>query len=214
MTKILIPCSKNSTRFFGKNALLIPYTAAYLDKVQSLTDEPLQVFVAMTDETINLKEKFFAKNVNFNFLKLPDVVKNQHMQTLIQFALAAINPDIDEPIILLQLTQPLRSLSLIKDALEVYKNCPTQVVMSYVLGAEAWRVLDDNGNYQSHLRPGGELLKIHDGSIYVFNRKTYPALWDKSPKSSVQNAVPALVDIDYKDQFNPDKLKELCKSYI
>lgn len=99
--KILIPCSKNSTRFAGKNALLIPYTVAYLDKVQSLTNEPLQVYVALTDETLPLKDKFFAKNVNFNFLILPDVVKNQHMQCLIEKSLEAINPDIDEPIILL-----------------------------------------------------------------------------------------------------------------
>lgn len=111
--KILIPCSKNSTRFAGKNALLIPYTVAYLDKVQTLTKEPLQVFVALTDETLPLKDKFFAKYVKFNFLKLPDEVKNQHMQCLIEKALEAINPDVDEPIILLQLTQPLRSLSLI-----------------------------------------------------------------------------------------------------
>lgn len=102
--KILIPCSKNSTRFQGKNALLIPYTVAYLDKVQSLTNERLQVYVAMTDETLHLKDKFFAKHVKFNFLILPDVVKNQHMQCLIEKALEAINPDIDEPIILLQLT--------------------------------------------------------------------------------------------------------------
>lgn len=146
--KILIPCSKNSTRFAGKNALLIPYTVAYLDKVQSLTKDPLQIFVALTDETLPLKDKFFAKNVKFNFLTLPDEVKNQHMQTLIEKALEAINPDIDEPIILLQLTQPLRSLSLIDEALQVYQSCPSRAVMSYVTGPEAWRVLDDNGNYQ------------------------------------------------------------------
>lgn len=74
--------------------------------------------------------------------------------------------------------------------------------------------MDNNGNYQSELRPAGELLKIHDGSIYVFNRKTYSQLWDKSPKSSVLNDVPALIDIDYQSQFNPQKLNELCKSYI
>lgn len=74
--KVIIPCSKESTRFKGKNALLIPYTVAYLDKVQSLTDEPLQVYVAMTDETIHLKEQFLAKHIKFNFLTLPDIVKN------------------------------------------------------------------------------------------------------------------------------------------
>lgn len=99
--KILIPCSKNSERFRGKNALLIPYTVAYLDKVQSLTKDPLQVYVAMTDETQHLKSKFISKNVNFHFLNLPDVVKKQHMQTLIQMALDAINPAQNEPIVLL-----------------------------------------------------------------------------------------------------------------
>ena len=74
--KILIPCSKNSSRFAGKNALLIPYTVAYIDKVHSLTKEPLQVFVALTDETLPLKDKFLAKHVKFNFLILPDIVKN------------------------------------------------------------------------------------------------------------------------------------------
>lgn len=212
--KILIPCSKNSTRFQGKNTLLIPYTVAFLDKVQSLTKDPLQVYVAMTDETLPLKEKFLAKNVKFNFLKLPDVVKNQHMQILIEKALEAINPDIDEPIVLLQLTQPLRSLSLIDEALRVYNSSPSRAVMSYVLGPEAWRVMDKDGNYQGELRAGGELLKIHDGAIYVFNAMTYKQLWDKSVKSSVQNAVPALVDIDYKSQFNPQKINELCRLYI
>lgn len=56
--------------------MLIPYTVAYIDKVQSLTKDPLQVYVALTDETLPLKDKFFAKNVKFNFLKLPDIVKN------------------------------------------------------------------------------------------------------------------------------------------
>lgn len=86
--------------------------------------------------------------------------------------------------------------------------------MSYILGHEAWRVLDDKGNYQSHLRAAGELLKIHDGAIYVFNPMSYTQLWDKSPKSSVQNDVPALIDIDYQSQFNHEKLNELCESYI
>lgn len=212
--KILIPCSKNSSRFAGKNALLIPYTVAYLDKVQTLTKEPLQVFVAMTDETLPLKDKFFAKHVKFNFLTLPDEVKNQHMQTLVEKALEAINPDIDEPIILLQLTQPLRSLSLIDEALQVYQSSPNRAVMSYILGPEAWRVLDSQGNYQAHLRAGGELLKIHDGSIYVFNPMTYLQLWDKSPKSSVQNKVDELIDIDYQSQYDPQNLTELCKHYI
>lgn len=136
------------------------------------------------------------------------------MQTLIEKALEAINPDIDEPIILLQLTQPLRSLSLIDEALKVYKSCPNRAVMSYVLGHEAWRVLDSQGNYHADLRPGGELLKIHDGAIYVFNPMSYTQLWNKSPKSSVHNDVPALVDIDYQSQFNPKKINELCKSYM
>lgn len=212
--KILIPCSKNSTRFQGKNALLIPYTVSYLDKVQTMTKAPLQVYVAMTDETLPLKEKFFAKHVKFNFLILPDIVKNQHMQILIEKSLEAINLDVDEPIILLQLTQPLRSLSLIDEALQVYKSCPNRAVMSYILGPEAWRVLDDNGNYQSHLRAGGELLKIHDGAIYVFNPMTYKQLWDKSVKSSVQNKVDELIDIDYKSQFHPEILNKLCRLYI
>lgn len=86
--------------------------------------------------------------------------------------------------------------------------------MSYILGPEAWRVLDSQGNYHADLRPSGKLLKIHDGSIYVFNAMTYKQLWDKSAKSSVQNDVPALVDIDYKQQFNPQNLKDLCKSYM
>lgn len=214
MIKILIPCSKNSSRFFGKNELLIPYTVGYLDKVQSMTEEPLQVFVAMTEETLPLKDKFLANLVKFDFLILPDKVKNQNMQCLIETAIDVINPEQDEPIVLLQLTQPLRALSLIKDALEVYKSCPTQAVMSYILGHEAWRVLDKDGNYQSELRPDGELLKIHDGAIYVFNRLTYKQLWDKSAKSAVLNAVPALVDIDYQSQFNPQKLNQLCKLYI
>lgn len=212
--KILIPCSKNSTRFKGKNALLIPYTVAYLDKVQSMTEEPLQVFVALTQETLHLKDKFLANYVKFDFLILPDEVKNQHMQILIETALDVINPDVDEPIILLQLTQPLRSLSLIDEALQVYQSCPSRAVMSYVTGPEAWRVLDDNGNYQGELRAGGEQLKIHDGAIYVFNAMTYLQLWDKSAKSAVLNDVPALVDIDYQDQFNPEILKDLCKSYM
>lgn len=194
--------------------MLIPYTIAYLDKIQSLTNEPLQVFVAMTDETLHLKDKFLANYVKFDFLILPDKVKNQHMQCLIKTAIDVINPAEDEPIVLLQLTQPLRSLSLINDALEVYKSCSSRAVMSYILGAEAWRVLDKDGNYQSELRPAGELLRIHDGSIYVFNRLTYKQLWDKSAKSSVLNAVPALVDIDYKSQYDPQKLNELCKLYI
>lgn len=86
--------------------------------------------------------------------------------------------------------------------------------MSYVLGPEAWRVLDDKGNYQADLRPSGELLKIHDGAIYVFNAMTYKQLWNKSPKSSVQNKVDELIDIDYQSQFHPEKLNELCKHYI
>lgn len=214
MIKILIPCSKNSTRFFGKNELLIPYTIAYLDKIQSMTNDRLQVYVAMTEETLPLKDKFLANYVKFDFLILPDKVKNQNMEILIETALDVINPEQDEPIVLLQLTQPLRALSLIDDALQVYKTCSSRAVMSYILGHEAWRVLDNNGNYQSELRTAGELLKIHDGSIYVFNRKTYSQLWDKSAKSAVLNDVPALVDIDYKSQFNPQKLNELCKLYM
>ena len=136
------------------------------------------------------------------------------MRLLISTALDKIQPAKDEPIVLLQLTQPLRSLTLIEDALQVYHQCPNQAVMSYVYGNEAWRVLDASGNYQSDLRPAGELLKIHDGAIYVFNVMTYPALWDKSQKSSVLNAVPYLVDIDYQAQFNPDKLTNLCQSYM
>ena len=136
------------------------------------------------------------------------------MQCLIEKSLEAINPDVDEPIILLQLTQPLRSLSLIDEALRVYQSSPSRAVMSYILGPESWRVLDSQGNYHADLRAGGELLKIHDGAIYVFNCMTYLQLWNKSPKSSVQNTVPALVDIDYKQQFNPEKLNKLCKFYI
>ena len=161
-----------------------------------------------------MKDKFLANLVNFDFLILPDKVKNQNMQCLIETAIDVINPAEDEPIVLLQLTQPLRALSLIKDALQIYKSCPTQAVLSYVLGAEEWRVLDDNGNYQSHLRPAGDLLKIHDGAIYVFNRKTYSQLWDKSAKSAVLNDVPALIDIDYQSQFNPQRINELCRLYI
>ena len=73
--KIIIPCSKNSSRFCGKNELLIPYTVAYLDKVQSMTEEPLQVFVAMSDETLPLLDKFKADNLIFTPLILPDFVK-------------------------------------------------------------------------------------------------------------------------------------------
>lgn len=99
--KIIIPCSKNSERFSGKNALLIPYTVAYLDKVQTMCKDPLQVYVALTDETQHLKEQFLAKYVKFNFLNLPDIVKNQHMRTLIQKSLDVINPAPNEPIVLL-----------------------------------------------------------------------------------------------------------------
>ena len=81
--------------------MLIPYTAAYLDKVQSMTEEPLQVYVAMSEETLHLKDKFLANYVNFDFLTLPDVVKNQNMEILIETALDVINPEQDEPIILL-----------------------------------------------------------------------------------------------------------------
>lgn len=70
------------------------------------------------------------------------------MQCLIEKALEAINPDVDEPIILLQLTQPLRALSLIDEALRVYNSSPSRAVMSYVNGPEAWRVLDKYGNYR------------------------------------------------------------------
>lgn len=211
--KIIIPCSKESTRFAGKNALLIPYTVAYLDKVQTMHKDPLQIYVAMTDETIHLKEQFLAKHVKFNFLILPDIVKNQHMRTLIQIALDSINPAPNEPIVLLQLTQPLRALNLLDKALQVYNTAPERAVMSYILGPESWRVLSPDGNYSADLRPSGQRLRIHDGSIYVFNRLTYPALWDNAPKSAVQNDVPELIDIDYQSQFDPQKLNQLCKFY-
>lgn len=135
------------------------------------------------------------------------------MRTLIQMALDSINPAKYEPIVLLQLTQPLRSLNLIDNALQVYNACPARAVMSYVLGPECWRVLSPDGNYNADLRPTGQRLRVHDGSIYIFNSETYPQLWNNAPKSSVQNEVDELIDIDYQDQFDPQKLKELCKFY-
>ena len=48
-----------------------------------------------------LKDKFLANLVKFDFLILPDVVKNQNMEILIETALDVINPAEDEPIILL-----------------------------------------------------------------------------------------------------------------
>lgn len=212
--KIVIPCTKSSDRFPGKNEKLIGYTMDWLSAVQRSHDYPLEIYILLTAETYNLKDKFLRENLAVTPLHLNDNVKAQAMEPAITAFFENVEVGTHEAVILLQLTQPLRALNLLQMAVKAYIDNNLKCVLSYVRGPEKWRVLDHTGNFNKAARPTGELLKIHDGAIYVFNKTNYLDLWNTNAKASVLNDVAKLVDIDYPTDYNKQEIDELCKQYI
>lgn len=180
-------CTKSSTRYPGKNDMLLPYTLAWLGYASMYAPEPVTVLSVGPRRPAGLP---------------PDIahcpVKNgsTHKEALAA-AMSYSGASGEDVCALPQLTQPLRSPLLLREAVQACRATGLTVVTANMMQPTGWRALDDAGRWQSHTDEAAQ--PVIDGRMYAW--RGYEGLDDVFDQGTrhamlIVNEPWGLVDID------------------
>lgn len=211
---IIIPATKDSERFPGKNSLLKVYTENYLAlHAADIAEQGDLVTIYTLYREGGSPVRIQAPGCNCVSLQVPSL----HADNMVSCMLWWYNnchPGDEEINIQLMLTQPVRRPKLMHDAISVMAGDPkVRLVKTYSTWVhDNWRVLDENFNLptdtqQGHTRTMPATM-LYDGALYA---------WRGIPDWIGENAYPGtvyipnytgpVVDIDYPEQFNRDYIE-------
>lgn len=184
MIHILIT-HKESTRFPGKNVLLLPWTIAWLRRAISLLQEPSRVYVAGE----------YLPGTPDGWAYIPADTSLGH-QAVIEEAERVIAPAPEDALALCQLTQPLREPSLLQRAVAEHRGSGKSVISATSLPSLAWRRIGRKGTWGTTKNEDRELYL--DGRVYVWAPGHVGDIFSPSCSHSVVvSHYPFICDVNY-----------------
>lgn len=174
---------KESSRFPGKNAVLLPYTVSWLDRAIPLLGEQSRVYCA--------GDRLGGIPKDWKFV--PADTSIGHLGVL-RAAECAASPVEGDVCVLVQFTQPLREPSLLRRAVELCRGTGKTVVSATEMPDPEWRRMGADGtwsSYKSHDR-----VLYHDGRIYAWQPGHVADIFDSSAEHAVVlTSLPFIVDV-------------------
>lgn len=176
--------NKESVRFPGKNAVLLPYTVAWLARAVPLLNEPCRVYCAGEP----------LPGIPDSWRYIPAPTKLGHLAVL-RAAEKAAAPGKEDVCVLVQLTQPLREAALLSRAVALCRKTAQTVISATEMPEAAWRRLDARGTWagqKKHCR-----IPYLDGRIYAWLPGRVHEIFDCAcPHAVVHTVLPFIVDVD------------------
>ena len=208
--KILIPNSKESVRLPNKNRLLRHYTLRWLDdEIKGLSsDYEVRVMELRNSKVAVDTSEDNKYSYEITPLYCPDESSNELRDLLAHEALHGFASDVT---ILLQLTQPKRSLGLLERVIKATLSHPDRLTATYTMQPiDLWRVLSPGmSNWQEQIRgdDSRNCLPMYDGAAYGY--KDPALLWQHdTPKTMLENYKGILIDVDTIEDYNKFMITE------
>lgn len=173
-----------STRFPGKNALLARYTLDWAAAAALYCHEEVKIVHAGPERPDWLPPKVL--HINVRGVKHADDVRQAEQM---------LKPAADDVLVLAQLTQPLRHVSLLQEAAEMVRDTRRTVITASLQTSQAWRVTAPDGTWGEKSK---DCVFLHDGTLYAWQPGQSDAIFDRSaPHAGIHTGCSwALVDID------------------
>lgn len=176
--------NKESARFPGKNAALLPYTVAWLARAVPLLGEPCRVYCAGEP----------LPGIPDTWRYIPVSTKFGHLAVL-RAAEKAAAPGKEDVCVQTQLTQPLREAALLRRAVALCRETAQTVISATEMPDAAWRRLDARGTWAG--QKTRQRTAFYDGRIDVWLPGRVHEIFDCAcPHAVVHTVLPFIVDVD------------------
>lgn len=205
---ILIPDTKDSDRFPGKNDLLEKYTFDWL--AEELEDGVHVWYLLCEDD----KWTGSLDSENLHVLFVPFEIHDNHKQML-SWVTRHICEEYgnDSRFVQLQLTQPVKRSGMLKEIVDGIDE--NNVVLTYTLwGNYGWRLVD-NGTLEYESERDNSIHRFYDGTVVAWKGLNSDRIFDlrHQKKHWVKNYTGPVCDVDYAWEYNENYVKglqELC----
>ncbi len=147
---------KESSRFPGKNRKLAPYTIAWLLSEMAYSEESVRVYTVGKRSELPLRLPVGWKHIPTACMSHREDVETAERQ---------IQPAAGDVMVLLQVTQPLRRLGLLEQAVRCIHAGNACCVTAAEMPVANWRVVNNNGSWGVPQK-GNQL--IADGQLYAW----------------------------------------------
>jgi hypothetical protein len=173
-----------STRFPGKNALLARYTLDWAAAAALYCHEKVIIVHAGPEPPAWLPPKVLH-------LSVPGA---NHADD-VRLAEQMLKPAADDVLVLAQLTQPLRHVSLLQQAADMVRATRQTVITASLQPDQAWRVTAPDGTWGEKNQG---CVFLHDGTLYAWQSGQSDAIFDRTAKHAGLHTGCrwAMVDID------------------
>ncbi len=188
-----------SRRFPGKNDILARYTLDWAAAAALYCEEEVKIVHVGPEWPVWLPVKVqHVPTARDSGSHLADVLQAEEV----------LSPALGDVLVLAQLTNPLRRVSLLREVVQEVRRTGRSVITAAVQPSFEWRRTDDAGRWGDKTTACTELH--HDGSLYAWSAGRTHDIFDRSfPHSVVKTGCRwALVDVDLRGDL-PETLPTL-----
>lgn len=173
-----------SRRFPGKNALLARYTLDWAAAAALYCHEEVKIVHAGPERPDWLPPK--VGHLNVLGVDHADDVRRAEQK---------LTPSADDVLVLAQLTQPLRQVSLLQRAADLVRTTRQTVITAADQPSPAWRAVAPDGTWGAKNK---DVRRHHDGTLYAWLPGRSSAIFDRTAPHIILSTGCrwALVDID------------------